>query len=147
MVSLTLDASVYNAAEGIPIVQVTISGSVATGNLNDISGQSFVVNLTLSDGTATGLCNDMHGGIIILCYLSSCKGGLDFSTVIPDLTFDSNNLLMPQTVNITIFDDDLLEVTENFDVSLNIVSGNDNSQIVFGISSATVSIADNDGKH
>ena len=93
------------------------------------------------------VCNDMHGGIIILCYLSSCEGGLDFSTVIPDLTFDSNNLLMPQTVDITIFDDDLLEVTEDFDVSLNIVSGNGNSQIVFGISSATVSIADNDGKH
>ena len=54
---------------------------------------------------------------------------------------------MPQTVNITIVDDDLLEVTEDFDVSLNIVSGNGNSQIVFGISSATVSIADNDGKH
>ena len=65
MVSLTLDASVYNTAEGIPIVQVTVTGSVATGNLSDIAGQSFVVNLALSDGTATGLCNDMHGGIII----------------------------------------------------------------------------------
>ena len=38
-----------------PIVQVTVSGSVGTGNLIDIAGQSFVVNLTLSDGTATGL--------------------------------------------------------------------------------------------
>ena len=128
-------------------MQVTVSGSVSTGNLSDIAGQSFVVNLALSDGTATGLFNDMHGGIIILCCLSSCEGGLDFLTVSPNLTFDSNNLLVPQTVNITIIDDDFLELTEDFDVSLNIVSGNDNSQIVFGISSATVSIADNDGKH
>ena len=126
---------------------MTVSGSVGTGNLSDISGQSFVVNFALSDGAATGLCNDMHGGIIILYWLSSCEGVLDFLTVTPNLTFTSNNLLMPQTVNITIVDDSLSELTEDFDVSLNIVSGNDNSQIVFGISSATVSIADNDGKH
>ena len=133
----------------MPIVQVTVSGSVPFGNLSIVNttGQSFVVNLALSDGTATGLCNDMHGGIIILCYLSSCEGGLDFLTVTPDLTFDFNNILIPQTVNITIIDDNFLELTEDFDVSLNIVSGNNNSQIVFGISSATVFIADNDGKH
>ena len=59
-VSLALDASVYNTTEGSPSVQVCVSGSVSTGNLSHIGGQSFEVNLTLSDGTALGLCNTGH---------------------------------------------------------------------------------------
>ena len=35
-------------------MQVCVSGSVGTGDLNDIAGESFEVDLSLSDGTAQG---------------------------------------------------------------------------------------------
>ena len=37
-------------------MQVCVSGSVGTGDLNDIAGESFEVDLALSDGTAIGIC-------------------------------------------------------------------------------------------
>ena len=156
-VSLTLDANVYNAAEGIPTVQVCVVGSVATGKLSDIAGQSFEVNLALSDGTATGLCSrcDRHavfGGIIILCWLCSHKGaGVDYNwTATPaalNLVFDSTNFDVPQCVDIDIIDDIVVESTEDFDVDLTLVTPNPVGQITLGTSSAAVFIADNDGKH
>ena len=54
-VFLTLDATSYSATEGDPSVQVCVSGSVGTGDLMDIAGQSFEVDLSLSDGTALGM--------------------------------------------------------------------------------------------
>ena len=53
-VFLTLDAISYDAFEGVPTVEVCVEGSVGTGDLNDIAGQSFEVDLALSDGTALG---------------------------------------------------------------------------------------------
>lgn len=55
IVFLSLDATSYEATEGVPTVQVCVSGSVSTADLSDIDGESFEVNLTLSDGTAIGL--------------------------------------------------------------------------------------------
>ena len=51
---LTLDATSYGAFEGVPNVEVCVFGSVGTGDLSDIAGESFEVDLALSDGTATG---------------------------------------------------------------------------------------------
>ena len=58
-VFLSLDAATYDTSEDAATVQVCVSGSVGTGNLSDIAGQSFAVNLALIDGTAIGgTCND-----------------------------------------------------------------------------------------
>ena len=59
-VFLSLDATSYSAAEGVPTVQVCVSGSVGTGDLMDIAGQSFEVDLSLSDGTALGMYHNIH---------------------------------------------------------------------------------------
>ena len=136
-------------------MEVCVLGSVSTGDLNDVAGQSFVVNLALSNGTAEGLCNNMHNGIIILCCLSSHKGGmptLDWywsnpSEVSLDLTFDSTNLDVPQCADININDDSIVELTEDFGVSLAVVPNNASQQVTLNTSSATVFIFDNDGNH
>ena len=36
-------------------MKVCVSGSVGTGNLNDIAGESYEVDIALSDGTAIGI--------------------------------------------------------------------------------------------
>lgn len=54
IVFLTLDASTYDTSEDETAVQVCVSGSVGTGDLNDIAGQSFEVTLSTIDGTALG---------------------------------------------------------------------------------------------
>ena len=61
------------------------------------------------------------------------------------LTFDSTNLLTPQCSDITIIDDDLVELEEQFSVSLN-ATNNPSGQIILQTSSANVTITDNDGK-
>ena len=61
------------------------------------------------------------------------------------LTFDSTNLLTPQCSDITIIDDNLVELEEQFSVSLN-ATNNPSGQIVLQTSSANVTITDNDGK-
>ena len=59
-VTLTLDATSYNGSEDVPTVQVCVSGSVGTGDLNDIAGESFEVDLALSNGTAIGMHVQYH---------------------------------------------------------------------------------------
>ena len=43
-------------------MQVCVSGSVGTGDINDIVGESFEVDLSLSDGTAIGMRHSMLWG-------------------------------------------------------------------------------------
>ena len=47
-------------------MQVCVSGSVGTGDLDGIAGESFEVNLTLSDGTAIGMCYKVGAYRILL---------------------------------------------------------------------------------
>ena len=61
------------------------------------------------------------------------------------LTFDSTNLLTPQCSDIAINDDVLVELEEQFSVSLT-ATNNPSGQIMLQTSSATVTITDNDGK-
>ena len=61
------------------------------------------------------------------------------------LTFNSTNLETPQCSDIIIIDDNLVELGEQFSVSLNAIN-DPSGQIVLQTSSATVTIADNDGK-
>ena len=61
------------------------------------------------------------------------------------LTFNSTNLLTPQCSDITIIDDNLVQLGEQFSVSLN-VTNNPSGQIILQTSSANVTITDNDGK-
>ena len=61
------------------------------------------------------------------------------------LTFDSTNLLTPQCSDITINDDNLVELEEQFSVSLT-ATNNPSGQIILQTSSANVTITDNDGK-
>ena len=77
------------------------------------------------------------------------RGGMDFvwtsSSAVMTLTFDSTNLLTPQCFDITIIDDNLIELEEMFTVSLSLQS-NPNGQVSLQTSSAPISITDNDGK-
>ena len=41
-------------------MEVCVEGSVGTGDLNDIAGESFEVVLSLSDGTAIGRYHFIH---------------------------------------------------------------------------------------
>ena len=61
------------------------------------------------------------------------------------LTFDSTNLLTPQCSDITINDDVLVELEEQFSVSLT-ATNNPSGQIMLQTSSANITITDNDGK-
>ena len=54
-VFLSLDASRYMAAEGVPDVEVCVEGSLGTGDLSDIAGESFVVDLVLLNASAIGM--------------------------------------------------------------------------------------------
>ena len=67
------------------------------------------------------------------------------SPAVLTLTFDSTNLLTPQCVDITIIDDDLVEVEEMFTVVLSL-QNNPRQQVLLQTSTASISIADNDGK-
>ncbi len=67
------------------------------------------------------------------------------SPAVLTLTFDSSNLLTPQCFDITIIDDTLVEVEEVFNVALS-PQNNPRGQILLQISSASISITDNDGK-
>ena len=76
-------------------------------------------------------------------------GGVDYvwtaSPAVLTLTFDSTNLLQLQCVNITIIDDELVEVEEIFTVALSLPN-NPRGQVMLQTSTASISIADNDGK-
>ena len=76
-------------------------------------------------------------------------GGVDytwtFSPAVLTLTFNSTNLLMQQCFDITIIDDELVEIEEMFTVALSL-RNNPRGQVTLQNSSARVSIADNDGK-
>ena len=67
------------------------------------------------------------------------------SPAVLTLTFNSSNLLTPQCVDITIVDDDLVEVEEIFTVVLSL-QNNPRQQVLLQTSTASISIADNDGK-
>ena len=43
------------AAEGVPDVEVCVEGSLGTGDLSDIAGESFVVDLVLLNASAIGM--------------------------------------------------------------------------------------------
>ncbi len=81
-VFLTLDATSYDAAEGVPTVEVCVSGSVGTGDLNDIAGETFEVDLSLSDGTAIGMCTL----VLILFYCDISIISIDVLNVLPLFT-------------------------------------------------------------
>ena len=87
---------------------------------------------------------------MILCCFSSHKGGVGLDwvwTSMPaslSLIFDSTNLDVPQCVNVTINDDMLAEPTEDFTISLSLLTANPFGQITLGTSFASVFIADND---
>ena len=87
---------------------------------------------------------------MILCCLSSHKGGVGLDwvwTSLPaslSLIFDSTNLDVPQCVDVTINDDILVEPTEDFAISLSLLTVNSFGQITLGTSFASVFIADND---
>ena len=67
------------------------------------------------------------------------------SPAVLTLTFNSTNLLQPQCFDITIINDTLVEVEEMFTVALSLLN-NTRGQVLLQNSSASVSIADNDGK-
>ena len=60
------------------------------------------------------------------------------------MTFNSTNLLQPQCFDISINDDELVEVEETFTVTLSL-QNNPRGQVELQNSSANISIADNDG--
>ena len=76
-------------------------------------------------------------------------GGVDYvwtaSPAVLTLTFGSTNLLTQQCFDITINDDELVEVVEMFTVALSL-RNNPRGQVMLQNSSASISIADNDGK-
>ena len=72
-------------------------------------------------------------------HLISPAGG-DYTPVTTDLTFNSTNAAIPQTVTIPILDDLLLEGSEVFNVILTTNSA------ILAPDSATVTIEDVDGK-
>ena len=72
-------------------------------------------------------------------HLISPAGG-DYTPVTTDLTFNSTNAAIPQTVTIPILDDLLLEGSEVFNVTLT------SNSAVLAPDSATVTIEDVDGK-
>ncbi len=67
------------------------------------------------------------------------------SPAVLTLTFDSSNLLKQQCVDITIIDDELVEVEEIFNVALSLQI-NPRGRVLLQNSSASISITDNDGK-
>ena len=83
---------------------------------------------TISDTCAA---NSLH--------LISPAGG-DYTPVTTDLTFNSTNAAIPQTVTIPILDDLLLEGSEVFNVTLT------SNSAILAPDSATVTIEDVDGK-
>ena len=74
-------------------------------------------------------------------HLISPAGG-DYTPVTADLTFNSTNAAIPQTVTIPILDDLLLEGSEIFNVTL---TGN-NSNVIFLPELTTVTIQDVESK-
>ena len=83
--------------------------------------------------------------------LSSHKGGaaMDYvwtsSPAALTLTFNSTNLLMQQCSDITIIDDELVEVEEMLTAALSLLN-NPRGQVMLQNSSASISIADNDSR-
>ena len=72
--------------------------------------------------------------------ISPARG--DYTPVATDLTFNSTNAAIPQTVTIPILDDLLLEGSEVFDVTLT----TNNSNVTLLPNLTTVTIEDVEGK-
>ena len=68
--------------------------------------------------------------------------GSDYTPVTADLTFNSTNATIPQTVTIPILDDLLLEDSEVFNVTLT----TNNSNVIFLPELTTVTIQDVESK-
>ena len=68
--------------------------------------------------------------------------GSDYTPVTTDLTFNSTNAVIPQTVTIPILDDLLLEGSEDFNVTLT----TNNSNVTLLPELATVTIQDVESK-
>ena len=76
-----------------------------------------------------------------MLHLISPAGG-DYTPVTTDLTFNSTNAAIPQTVTIPILDDLLLEGSEVFNVTLT----TNNSNIMLLPNLTTITIEDLEGK-
>ncbi|MGB5435859.1 MAG: Calx-beta domain-containing protein, partial [Maribacter sp.] len=99
---------------GVINVQVILSGNVQ---------ESFTVDYATADGTALS--------------------GLDYNNVNAQLTFPANSINGSfQNIPITIIDDDLIEITENFLVNLSNITATGN--VTIADNQANVNITDND---
>ena len=77
-----------------------------------------------------------------MCCKLLSPAGSDYTPVTTDLTFNSTNAAIPQTVTIPILDDLLLEGSEVFDVTLT----TNNSNVTLLPNLTTVTIEDVEGK-
>ena len=82
--------------------------------------------------------------ILLINYNLIFAAGGDYTPVTTDLTFNSTNAAIPQTVTIPILDDLLLEDSEVFNVTL--TGSNSNATLYILPDLTTVTIEDVDGK-
>ena len=89
---------------------------------------------------------DYNKHITFICAANSLHlispAGSDYTPVTTDLTFNSTNAAIPQTVTIPILDDLLLEGSEVFTVTLT----SNNSNVMLLPNLTTVTIEDVEGK-
>ena len=132
---MEFESSLYTVSEGSAYANITI---IKTGS-NDVE---LRVAIRTSDGNATGL---VHEDIILRrsqhdCYIFS-TGPNDYDPTEDQVIFGPTG--GQQTVSIAINDDQVLEGSESFFVTLSVIDNQRGVQL--GLSDAQIIIVDNDG--
>ena len=139
-----LEKTFYQVSESEGVVEVCATVSRPNGNLTCPISFQFDVSLSTGDNSAgIRYCS-------AVCLHDDCS--TTFSTVAPMDYIDVSTILMfgacarRHCVNVSIVDDDVLEMTESFTVTLERISGLD-SRITLDPVDGVIEITDDDGEY
>ncbi|TIH06651.1 retention module-containing protein, partial [Pseudomonas leptonychotis] len=139
----TVDDSLSEATETVPFTfgALTIAGNIYDNDaVPSLSINNISVNEDAGTATFTVTLSAASGQAVSVNYASSngsATAGSDYTTVSGTLNFAAGELT--QTITVPISDDGLVEVSENFTITLS-----NPSNATLGVASGTATINDND---
>ena len=140
MLTIGFNSTTYTVKESDGSVPLSIG--VIKGVLEDVTVRIKLITIS---GSANGNLKLLYALFIMQLSLSF-SASLDYDNMTMVLNFSS--AVTMQTVNLSIFDDNVLENNEKFTVVLELVSPEDDGRVILQPNATVVSIIlDNDSKH